>query len=116
MIFSKEDKAVWNSSEVMKELETLAKRANEIEENSKKKSDDWEEENFIEALDEFEKPNSEVLEETSLKDELHLAYNISIIDNLQKIADHFIDKSNIKVAYRIEQAINELKDCFRRKF
>lgn len=120
MSFSNEDKAAWLSSEIMKELE---KYANDVlngppEEAFKPiKTDEnsWEEEDFEDALEEFEKPNSEVLEDLDIKKELLAAYNISIINNLQKIASSFAEKSNIRTAYIIEQSVCELKDFFGRK-
>ena len=115
MVFSKEDNAAWNDSEVMLNLEKWAKDL-----LLKKEEDGWEEESFEDALEEFETPNEtpvdEVVNDESMLKDLASAYNSLIIDNLQKIANYFIDKSNIKTAYRIEQSINELKDyIWRRK-
>lgn len=114
MGFSNEDKAAWLDSEVMIELEKFA------DDVLSKPSDEegWEEENFEEALEEFEKPTPELLEDIDNGDiskELHAAYNIAIINNLQKLASSFAKQSNIKVAYRIEQTVYELKDLFGRK-
>lgn len=107
MAFSKEDKQAWNDSEVMLELEKIA------EMSFIPKEEGWEEEGLEEALENFEKPAEEILNELDKEDfnkELHLAHNDLIFSTLQKIAESFIKKSNIKVAYRIEQTIAELKD------
>ena len=120
MAFSNEDKAAWLDSEVMVELE---KFADEVLSGPPKEAfkpletgeENWEEERFEDALEEFEKPSAEVLEENSLPKDLRVAYNIAIINGLQKLASSFAEKSNIKVAYRIEQTVCELKDCIGRK-
>ena len=48
--------------------------------------------------------------------ELHVAYDLAIINALQKLSSRFAEKSNIKVAYKIELAVCELQDHFGRKF
>lgn len=102
MKFSNEDRQCWDNSEVIAGLERIAASEGW---NSEEVSLDWEDENFKEALIEFEKPNSELLEE-DLTDEISLAYDLLLVDNLKKIAS----KSNIKVAYMIEQVIYEIQD------
>lgn len=116
MGFSNEDKAAWLDSEIMVELEKFADDV--LSKPDASDEEKWEEEDFEDALEEFEKPASEVLEkvdEGDISKDLHVAYNIAIINNLQKLASFFAEKSNIKTAYRIEQTICELKDCLGRK-
>jgi hypothetical protein len=123
MDFSIEDKVAWHNSEIMKELEKYADDVlngppEEAFKPIKTDENSWEEEDFEDALEEFEKPNSEILESTEKNDmtkDLHIAYNIAIINNLQKLASNFAEKSNIRTAYRIEQTVCELRDCFGRK-
>lgn len=120
MSFSNEDKAAWLSSEIMKELEkyagdVLVGPPEEAFKPIETDEHNWEEEDFEEALEEFEKPNSDIIEDLNMKNELLAAYNISIIDNLQKLASNFAEKSNIRTAYMIEQVVCELKDYFGRK-
>lgn len=107
MSFSTEDKSCWNSSEVMLELEkqNLLKTAVE---------NDWEDEKFEKALEQFEEPTVTLGEEPlDIKEDLRIAYNLSLIDKLEKIANTYAEKSNIKTAYRIEECINEIKVYFK---
>jgi len=117
MTFSKEDKAAWADSEIMKEFEKIAKdndilngppsEAYEPIENEEEK--DWEDEdmgNFEEALENFE-------EGPSFEEEMHIAYNKNLFSNLTKIAGDFANKSNIKVAYKIELVLHKLKNILR---
>lgn len=113
MTFSKEDKSAWSNSEVMLELEKLAKENDLLSEPSKElyepieieDNDKWEDEDledFKKALSDFEEP--------SFEKELHIAYDKKLFSTLEKIASDFANKSNIKVAYRIESTLNKLKN------
>lgn len=126
MSFAKEDKAVWNSSEVMQELEKIAKENNMFETPSeayepigeKEDEKDWEEESLSEALEEFEKSEEEMeeeMEEDSIIPEYNKAYNNALFSHLQRIASKLAENSNIKTAYRIEQTIHNLKDILEDK-
>jgi len=126
MSFSKEDKAAWLDSEVMKELEKVAQKDNVLEgpppeafeplplekEAKVTKEEEekfWEEEEpmkrFDEALEQFEKP--------TLVAELKTAYDKMLIENLEKIANELADGKNVKAAYRVEMALHELEDLFK---
>lgn len=108
MTFSKEDKSAWNNSEVMYELEKYAEKVLEgppAEAFSPVEESGWEEENFEKALEEFESP----AEKENIKEELQKAFSKLLINNLKKISNKFIDKSNIKIAYRIDQSIWEIE-------
>ena len=114
MVFSKEDKSAWLNSEVMKEFEKFATEVfdgppREAFEGLEEES--FEDENFEEALEEFEdkEVSDEEVSDEEIKKEL-LANKL--LDNLQKLSSLFAEKSNIKTAYRIEQTVCELKDCF----
>ncbi len=117
MPFSKEDKAAWLDSEVMRELENFSadvlngppvEAFQPITAGEKV----WEEEDLQEQLittvDEFNEPK-----EPSLEEELRIAYNKSLFKNLEKVAHSLSDKSNIKAVYRIERSLNELKVLLR---
>lgn len=124
MSFSKEDKAAWLDSEVMKELEKIAEEENILdgpspeafeplsfsEEKEPKEEKIWEEEEepmerFDEALEEFSEP--------SLNDEFKSAWNKLLLENLGKIANKLADDKNVKAAYRVEATLNELQDLFK---
>lgn len=126
MSFSKEDKAAWLDSEVMKELEKVAQRDNVLDgpppeafeplplkkkskEDKEEEEKVWEEEEpmerFNEALEEFEKPG--------LVAELKTAYDKMLLGNLEKIANKLADSKNVKAAYRVEMALHELEDLFK---
>ena len=124
MSFSKEDKAAWLDSEVMKELEKVAQKDDvlegpppeafeplplEKEAKEEKEEKVWEEEEPMErfdaALEEFEKP--------TLVAELKAAYDKMLLGNLEKIANELADSKNVKAAYRVEMALHELQDLFK---
>ena len=132
MVFSKEDKVAWKSSETMREFEKLAgeilnpnpEAYMPIEETGPS----WEEESFEEDYSPKEcqctvdtsslydgKICSECggLKNASMQEEMQEAFAKSIIENLQKLASNIAEKSNIKVAYRIEQTVEELKNIIR---
>lgn len=117
MSFSKEDKAAWFNSEIMKEFEKVAQEEKTLEGPSPESSEPvsleegniWEEEDsmekFDEALEEFNEP--------TLGTELKAAYNKMLIENLGKIANGLAENKNIKAAYRVETTLHELQDLFR---
>ena len=103
MTFSKEDKAAWADSEIMKEFEKIAKDndilngpPSEAYEPIEKEEVDWEDEDM-----------------GNFEEEMHVAYNKNLFSNLTKIAGDFANKSNIKVAYKIELALHKLKNILR---
>lgn len=115
MTFSKEDRAAWNDSEVMQELEKLADLMDpptEAYQPVEVNPDSWEDENWsdeeklVDAADELINPNS-------FEKEMRIAYNNRLIFKLEKIAEHLADKSNIKAAYRVETAIQKLRVLLR---
>jgi len=117
MTFSKEDKAAWLDSEVMRELENFsadvlngppAEAFQPITAGEKVWEEEDLQEQLITAVDEFNKP-----EEPSFKEELHVAYNKSLFRSLEKVAHNLSNKSNIKAVYRVERSLNELKVLLR---
>jgi hypothetical protein len=125
MSFSKEDKAAWLDSEIMKELEKIAEKENilegpppeafeplslkEEEKEEEKEEKVWEEEEvaerFDEAVEEFSEP--------TLKDELRTAYDKLLLENLEKIASELANSKNVKAAYRVEMTLHGLQDLFK---
>jgi hypothetical protein len=127
MSFSKEDKAAWLDSEVMRELEKIAAEndilngppeeafmpiSEEIEEESEEES--WEdertpEEKLEDALMDFESDSvdkSGILEEEKpLKEELAQLYMDNLISNLKTLSYDLTEQGFMKAAYRIERAI-----------
>lgn len=131
MVFSKEDNQAWESSEVMRELEKMAAEVLEgpsIEAYEPIEEQLWEEETAVEPeeLSECEcAPGTPTMydgkicavcgrkkKEEGFEEEMHSAYGQILINNLEKMASNFAENSKIKVAYRIEQAIAELKELF----
>lgn len=131
MVFSKEDNRAWESSEVMRELEKMAAEVLEgpsIEAYEPIEEQLWEEETSAEPeeLPECEcAPGTPTMydgkicavcgrkkKEGKFEEEMHSAYGQTLINNLEKMASSFAENSKIKVAYRIEQAIAELKELF----
>lgn len=122
MSFSKEDKAAWLDSEVMRELEKIAAE-NDIlngppEEAfmpiSEETEESWEdertpEEKLEDALIDFENDSvdkSNILEEEKpLKEELAQLYMDNLISNLKTLAYDLTEQGFMKAAYRIERAI-----------
>jgi hypothetical protein len=116
MTFSKEDKAAWLDSEVMRELEKFGKDVlngppPEAFRPLERKAEAWEDEDLegklAEAVEEFEKPVA------SVEEEFVAAYNRSLLKNIEKVAHRLSDKANIKAAYRVERSLKELKVLLR---
>ena len=117
MTFSKEDKAAWLNSEVMRELEKLGEEVlsgppaeayqpiGEIED--KGWEDESPEDRLANAAEEFNEP--------SLKEELVIAYNKSLLNGIEKVAHRLSDMANIKAAYRVEQSLKEIKALLRKE-
>lgn len=119
MTFSKEDKAAWYDSEVMQHLEEIAKRDNILDgppkeafqpiiardENEEEKV--WEDE---EVDPELEKITDEMVREDDLKKELEKVYSNSLIKKLNKISSLMASNSQMQAAYRIERALNKIKE------
>ena len=103
MTFSKEDKAAWNDSEVMREFEKYAEEL--IKDEPEKDEDSWEEEeeSFVKSLESFE-------DVKSFKDELKEAYDVTLISNIEKIANKV---SSEKATYKIEMVIHKLKELLK---
>jgi hypothetical protein len=119
MTFSKEDHAAWENSEIMQELEKLAEDVfsppaeayQPIVEKEQKvwEEEDWsDEQKLIDAADELVNENDD-----SFEKELRVAYNQRLLSRLEKLAQQLADKANIKAAYRVERAIEELKALLR---
>jgi hypothetical protein len=115
MTFSKEDKAAWLDSEVMREFEkfgeaVLSGPPPESFQPLEKTAEAWEDEDLEEkitiAAEEFE--NS-----SSIKEEFVVAYNKNLLINIEKVAHRLSDKANIKATYRVERALKELKVLLR---
>jgi len=115
MTFSKEDKAAWLDSEVMRELEKfggdiLNGPLPEAFQPLEKEAEAWEDEDLesklVEAVEEFEKP-------ASVEEEFVIAHNKSLLTNIEKVAHRLSDEANIKAAYRVERSLKELKTLLR---
>ena len=117
MTFSKEDRVVWERSEVMQELEKLADDVLNpsaeayqpivMGEQKAWEEEDWsDEDRLVDAAD-------KLLNEDSFEKELHVAYNERLISRLEKLAEQLADQSNIKAAYRVERTVQELKALLR---
>jgi len=115
MTFSKEDRAAWADSEVMKELEKVAKNI-DLEEKSWEEDDDTEK--LIDAVEEFEEPKEEEeksFDQDEMLDALFEAHGSDLLVNIEKISYKLIDKSNIKGAYKVERAFQSIKDILEDK-
>ncbi len=120
MSFSKEDLAAWNDSEVMKELEKLAKDGefDELFDDNFKpvkfdeEEDSWEDETeeLIEATEEFlnEKDENDIILENKEKEELEESV-ASLISGLTKISYDLADNNCKNEAYMVEKTIDDLK-------
>lgn len=131
MSFSKEDKAAWLDSEVMKEFEKVAEEellegppseafepipveveeALEKEEEGVREEEEnvWEEEEDMERFEEA----LEKFEEKPVLAEFKKAYDKMLIQNLEKIAHRLADKNNAKATYRVELALHGLQELFK---
>jgi hypothetical protein len=118
MTFSKEDKSAWQASEIMQELEIIARNNGiDIPEEAYKplldketEESSWEEEDenvekLIDAVVKFEDEDKEDEE----KKEIFSSYNKELLDNIEKISYQLADKSSIKAAYRIERVLQNIK-------
>jgi len=118
MTFSKEDKAAWMDSEVMRELEKIAMEGGlEVSEEAFQPIEEealWEEEDdtgkLIDAVEEFqgEEPEAYLLTEDPV-DKLLAAHQGKLVDVIQKLSWQLADKSKIKAAYKIERALQNIK-------
>jgi len=119
MTFSKEDQAAWENSEIMQEFERFADdvlnppaeayQPISIEGQKTWEEEDWsDEKKLIDAADELLNAN-----DNSFEEELCVAYNKKLLYGLEKLAEQLADKSNIKAAYRVERAVQELKALLR---
>ena len=126
MTFSKEDKSAWMNSEIMQELEKIARETGvlegppaeaflpiETEEDTEieepKDEEVWEEEDedeekLMSAIEELG-----LVEEPDLKEEFSEAYATNLISNLEKLAHQYATQSKMRASYRIERAIFNLK-------
>lgn len=121
MTFSKEDKAAWLNSEIMKEFEKLALETDVLNgppveafqpietENEEEKT--WEEEsNEDKLLSAIEELGISDETEEDLNKELGQAYARNLITNLQKMAYNLATNSKMKAAYRIERTIMKIEN------
>jgi len=123
MTFSKEDKAAWNDSEIMQHLEKIAKRDNILngppkeafqpivaedqKEDEEENEKIWEEE---EINPESKERTDEMVRDEDLKKELEKVYSNNLIKKLNKISGLLASNSQIQTAYRIERALNKIKE------
>ena len=120
MTFSKEDKAAWNDSEIMQHLEKIAKRDNILngppkeafqpivaEDQKEDEEEIWEEE---EINPESKERTDEMIRDEDLKKELEKVYSNNLIKKLNKISGLLASNSQIQTAYRIERALNKIKE------
>jgi hypothetical protein len=127
MTFSKEDNAAWLASEVMQQLEKLAKddgidASQEAYEPIASDEDDastWEDEDNAEKLekvvDELQLAKSPQEQDKTQDDDAEKIEKVleshkkNLFDNIEKISYELIDKSNIKAAYKVECALQSIK-------
>lgn len=113
MTFSKEDLAAWENSEVMQEFAKLAGdllnpspepyQPIVIDEKSWEEEDWANEKKLVDAAGELLGDNS------TFEEELKSAYNNRLCFQLRKIAEWLEDKNNIKAAYKVERAIQNIQ-------
>lgn len=118
MIFSEEDVAAWNDSEIMKEFEKIAIKTNIIDGPpieayqpiNKEEEKTWEEEEDEEKLlSAIENLGIADEESENLKKELSKIYVANLITGLQKLAYNSAINYKTSVAYTIERSIMKIK-------
>lgn len=122
MTFSKEDKAAWQASEIMAELEKMAMNGEidlpdeaflPVGEEEDSDEEEWEDEELAKQLgtaaDELsgDEEDEDVINEEEA--ELLESLNSNLFDQISKISCELADKSNIKGAYKVERALQSIK-------
>lgn len=123
MTFSKEDKAAWQDSEIMREFERIAMEQNVLngpppeafqpvgEEEDEEEL--WEEEDnedkLLSAVNELGIAEEEQSDDTTLSSELLKMHTSRLLENLKKVASNLAVNSKMRVAYRIERTIYNLQ-------
>lgn len=117
MIFSEEDMAAWNDSEIMKEFEKIAIKTNIIDgppieayqSINEEEEKTWEEEDEEKLLSAIEDLGIADEESENLKKELSKMYVANLITGLQKLAYNSAINYKTSVAYTIERSIMKIK-------
>lgn len=125
MTFSKEDKAAWQNSEVMRELEKIAAMGGlEVSEEAFEpiEEEEWEDEDdtekLVDAVEKFQEGSEgpgeelEVGEKTETEDpvdELLAAHQRNLIDAIEKLSWRLADRSRTVAAYKVERALQNIK-------
>ena len=131
MPFSKEDKLAWNDSEIMQELEKIALETDifdppkdalsPIKPQGEDEDEAWEDEidkldkaNVIaDPLEDSEKPKESEEDPENVHDEFLQAHTSLLLSNLEKLAYNLSGSDDIKSAYRVERAIQNVKALLR---
>jgi len=108
MVFAPEDKRAWQNSEVMAELEKLAKETDllggpppeafEPISEQTPEQETWEDEDAPLVVD------------SSAKEAELLAIRHQLMDEIERMAHQLAEAGRIKVAYRLERALATIKD------
>jgi len=123
MTFSKEDRAAWQNSEVMRELEKIAAMGGlEVSEEAFQpiEEEEWEDEDdtekLVDAVEQFQEgsegPGGELGEDAPTEDpvdELLAAHQKNLIDAIEKLSWQLADRSRIIAAYKIERVLQNIK-------
>ena len=120
MTFSKEDKAAWQNSEVMRELEKIAALGGlEVSEEAFEpiEEEEWEDEDdtekLVDAVEKFQEEGGEELGEDAPTedpvDELLAAHQKNLIDAIEKLSWQLADRSRTAAAYKVERVLQNIK-------
>jgi len=107
MVFAPEDKRAWQDSQVMLELEKIAKEYDLLNGPPKEAFEPIEEES--ESWEEEDLPPDKLAPDKSAA---FSAESGRLMANLLKLAYDLADAEETKAAYRIERALRALKDIF----
>jgi len=119
MTFSKEDKAAWLDSEIIREFEKIALETDVLNgppaeafqpletEEEKVWEDESDEDKLLSAIEELGVTEEG---EGDLKKELSEVFTANLVTNLQKLAHQLATESKMKAAYKIERTIMKLKN------
>jgi len=105
MAFVPEDKRAWQASEVMSELEKIAKETNLLtgtpaEAFQPIQEETWEDEDI-------EEPKAPELDNVEPK---AFAADVALVEAIEKMAQDIAEARRTKIAYRIERALCAIKD------
>jgi len=128
MTFSKEDKAAWQDSEIMREFERIAKEQDVlggpppeafqpvgVEEDEKTWEEDDDKDKLLDAVDELGVAQNEEspVDVETLPRELLKAYTTNLLTNLEKVSYDLASGSKMKAAYRIDRTLHKINSLMR---